>query len=99
MKISRTLYLILLVCLASCGNKRSHTATSENAYTPSDTINTIVPTHAKGFEVRYTEEGTVLLDIHDPENAEKESFHYALCPSSNHADVPQGYTRDRKSVV
>lgn len=93
MKISRTLYLILLVCLASCGNKRSHTATSENAYTPSDTINTIVPTHAKGFEVRYTEEGTVLLDIHDPENAEKESFQYALCPSSSHADVPQGYTR------
>lgn len=102
MKISRILYLIIMVCLASCGNKRNNATADGAVRTPSDTIHTIAPKHAKGFEVKYTESGMVLLDIHDPENNEKESFHYALCPASHTAEVPQGYTRINipvKSVV
>lgn len=85
--------LILLTCTA-CRNKGKQT--------PSETKNKIeqaesgtvriTPFYAKGFQVTYT--GNIcLLDIHDPQKEESQSFQYALVPRGTKAEhVPDGYT-------
>ncbi len=84
--------LMVAVFFALCGCGRASvqekTGTEGNA---ADSA-VVVPEDAGGFEVRYSGD-IALLDIHDPENIEAESFHFALVPRDKDADVPDGYTR------
>ncbi|MDY5318839.1 MAG: ABC transporter substrate-binding protein [Candidatus Egerieousia sp.] len=52
----------------------------------------IAPQYAKGFNVKYADNIT-LLEINDPENKEAEQFHFALVDKSFKGEIPNGYTR------
>ncbi|MCM1521865.1 MAG: ABC transporter substrate-binding protein [Muribaculaceae bacterium] len=49
--------------------------------------------YAEGFEISELPSGVRLLDIKDPEGVQAETFHYALVPRGEEAEIPDGYTR------
>ena len=52
--------------------------------------------YAKGFVVKNMENGVRLVDVADPQTDEDRmpvSYHFALVPKGNEAEVPEGYTR------
>lgn len=52
----------------------------------------IVPAYAEGFRLTYAPD-YIRLDIHDPQNPEAASYHYALIPRGSHSPaIPEGYT-------
>ena len=76
--------------IVSCGHQGSANGAGETAEAGDSTR--VVAEDAGGFEVKYAD-GYTLLDIHDPENVEAESFHFALVPRGEEAEIPAGYTR------
>ena len=52
----------------------------------------VTPRYAEGFKVSYLDNGC-LVDIQDPQQTERESFHYLLLPrGTDPYQVPEGYT-------
>lgn len=88
-------YLPLLLALAllfSCRGHRNQSNANGNSNADVDSASVIAARYAKGFNVSYSDDIT-LLDINDPENKEAEQFHFALVDKEYKGDIPEGYTR------
>ena len=86
------LLLFLSLFIISCGSRRNNTGPDSHGDIEPDSTSLIVPRYAKGFNVSYSGDMT-LLDINDPENKEAERFHFALVDRTYAGDIPEGYTR------
>lgn len=86
------LLLFLSLFIMSCGSRRNNTGPDSHGDIEPDSTSLIVPRYAKGFNVSYSGDMT-LLDINDPENKEAERFHFALVDRTYTGDIPEGYTR------
>ena len=84
--------LLLLALLFSCGNSQNKTGLNLVMGSTADSSAMKAPQHAKGFNVKYADNIT-LLEINDPENKEAEQFHFALVDKSFKGEIPNGYTR------
>ena len=84
--------LLLLALLFSCGNSQNKTGLNLVMGGTADSSAMIAPQYAKGFNVKYADNIT-LLEINDPENKEAEQFHFALVDKSYKGEIPNGYTR------
>lgn len=84
--------LLLLALLFSCGNSQNKTGLNLVMDGTADSSAMIAPQYAKGFNVKYADNIT-LLEINDPENKETEQFHFALVDKSFKGEIPNGYTR------
>ena len=84
--------LLLLALLFSCGNSQNKTGLNLVMGSTADSAAMIAPQYAKGFNVKYADNIT-LLEINDPENKEAEQFHFALVDKSYKGEIPNGYTR------
>ena len=84
--------LLLLALLFSCGNSQNKTGLNLVMGSTADSSAMISPQYAKGFNVKYADNIT-LLEINDPENKEAEQFHFALVDKSFKGEIPNGYTR------
>lgn len=84
--------LLLLALLFSCGNSQNKTGLNLVMGSTADSSTMIAPQYAKGFNVKYADNIT-LLEINDPENKEAEQFHFALVDKSFKGEIPNGYTR------
>lgn len=84
--------LLLLALLFSCGNSQNKTGLNLVMGGTADSSAMIAPQYAKGFNVKYADNIT-LLEINDPENREAEQFHFALVDKSFKGEIPNGYTR------
>lgn len=79
--------------LVSCnGGNNSTSGNGEGVVIAADSLSTVAPTYANGFNVDYKKD-MVLLNINDPENREAEQFHFALVARESDVEIPQGYTR------
>lgn len=76
--------------LAGCGGNAASRGDS-SATEAADSLSVVKPKYAKGFHITYADDGTVLLDIGDPENVQGETFHFALVEHEG-AHAPEGYT-------
>ena len=84
--------LLLLALLFSCGNSQNKPGLNLVMGGTADSSAMIAPQYAKGFNVKYANNIT-LLKINDPENKEAEQFHFALVDKSFKGEIPNGYTR------
>ena len=84
--------LLLLALLFSCGNSQNKPGLNLVMGGTADSAAMIAPQYAKGFNVKYADNIT-LLEINDPENKEAEQFHFALVDKSYKGEIPNGYTR------
>ena len=84
--------LLLLALLFSCGNSQNKPGSNLVMGGTADSAAMIAPQYAKGFNVKYADNIT-LLEINDPENKEAEQFHFALVDKSFKGEIPNGYTR------
>lgn len=84
--------LLLLALLFSCGNSQNKPGLNLVMGGTADSAAMIAPQYAKGFNVKYADNIT-LLEINDPENKEAEQFHFALVNKSFKGEIPNGYTR------
>ena len=84
--------LLLLALLFSCGNSQNKPGLNLVMGGTADSAAMIAPQYAKGFNVKYADNIT-LLEINDPENKEAEQFHFALVDKSFKGEIPIGYTR------
>ena len=91
-KITYIPMLILLALLFSCGNSQNKPGLNLVMGGTADSAAMIAPQYAKGFNVKYADNIT-LLEINDPENKEAEQFHFALVDKSFKGEIPNGYTR------
>ena len=80
-KITYIPMLILLALLFSCGNSQNKPGLNLVMDGTADSSAMIAPQYAKGFNVKYADNIT-LLEINDPENREAEQFHFALVDKS-----------------
>ncbi|MDE6423184.1 MAG: iron ABC transporter substrate-binding protein, partial [Muribaculaceae bacterium] len=78
--------------LFSCTGGKTTSDNISSVIIPTDSLSMITPVHARGFNVSYMEDMT-LLDINDPENKEAEQFHFALVGKDFNGSLPEGYTR------
>ncbi len=90
--------LVIIAALAllmggSCGNSSNHTGRNSVEGSVSDSIHHVSSKYAKGFHLNYLDNGTVLLDINDPENQQAETFHFALVEKESNSSIPEGYTK------
>ncbi len=88
-------YFVLLLMITACGGKRTASAVEETTIM-SDSSTIIRPQYAKGFNVKYLEDGVRLVEVADPQkDADKMpiSYQFALVPKGSDAKVPEGYTR------
>lgn len=61
-----------------------------------DSAALVKPQYAKGFTVRYLENGIRLVDVEDPQKDEDKmpvSYQFALVEKGSDAEVPEGYTK------
>lgn len=91
-KITYIPMLLLLALLFSCGNSQNKPGLNLVMGGTADSAAMIAPQYAKGFNVKYADNIT-LLEINDPENKEAEQFHFALVDKSFKGEIPNGYTR------
>lgn len=92
-KIYLAALLLSVFPLASCnGGNNSTSGNGDDVAVVTDSLSTIAPTYANGFNVDYKKD-MVLLNINDPENREAEQFHFALVARDSDVEIPQGYTR------
>ena len=90
MKHILLLTALLGLMLTGCGGNAT-SGSGSAATTSADSLSTVKPKYAKGFHITYTDDGTVLLDIGDPENVQGETFHFALVEREG-SKAPAGYT-------
>ena len=91
-KITYIPMLLLLALLFSCGNSQNKPGLNLVMGGTADSVAMIAPQYAKGFNVKYADNIT-LLEINDPENKEAEQFHFALVDKNFKGEIPNGYTR------
>ena len=91
-KITYIPMLLLLALLFSCGHSQNKPGLNLVMGGTADSAAMIAPQYAKGFNVKYADNIT-LLEINDPENKEAEQFHFALVDKSFKGEIPNGYTR------
>ena len=88
-------YFVLLLMITACGGKRTASAVEETTIM-SDSSTIIRPQYAKGFHVKYLEDGVRLVKVEDPQKDEDKmpvSYQFALVPKGSDAKVPEGYTK------
>ena len=99
-KMKGTLMICSLLLFLSCGSKKGTFVLNENQQVDSTVL--IQPQYAKGFTVRYLENGVRLVDVEDPQKDEEKmpvSYQFALVPRSSEAETPDGYTKVEVPVV
>lgn len=79
-----------IFALASCGGKGSNSGNIGHRHA-SEAL-AIETSYAKGFSVRDTAD-MQLVDIQDPEGESLQTFHLALVPRGEKAEIPSGYSR------
>lgn len=89
--------LLCILCITSCGSK-SKQPSGEAASVAShssfiiDSATAVIPVYAKGYTVKYLPDGVRLVDIHDPQKENSNTFHYALVPrGTKPANIPEDY--------
>lgn len=90
----QVLLLLSLLLLVACGGKKN--AKVSGGETLHDSAALIKPQYAKGFTVRYLENGVRLVDVEDPQKDEDKmpvSYQFALVEKGSDAEVPEGYTK------
>ena len=93
MKVRFVVCLWGMLLLAACRNQGSQQG---NATDNAGAADTMALDYAKGFVVKNMENGVRLVDVADPQTDEDRmpvSYHFALVPKGNEAEVPEGYTR------
>lgn len=91
-KKSYLLIILLFTILMSCRGKNSGKYNAGSSALPSDSTSILQAKYANGFEISYLED-MILLDIRDPENQERENFHFALVEKGSDCAVPEDYTK------
>jgi iron complex transport system substrate-binding protein len=95
MHYQKLLLVVLLgATLTTCHSKNSEgQADTDTPTSLADSLSALHIHYAKGFQLSQTEDGLLLLDIHDPEGREAQSFHFALAPKGQTGcTAPEGYT-------
>lgn len=90
----QVLLLLSLLLLVACGGKKNAKVSGEGALHDSAAL--VKPQYAKGFTVRYLENGVRLVEVEDPQNDEDKmpvSYQFALVEKGSDAEVPEGYTK------
>lgn len=90
----QVLLLLSLLLLVACGGKKN--AKVSGGETLHDSAALVKPQYAKGFTVRYLENGIRLVDVEDPQKDEDKmpvSYQFALVEKGSDAEVPEGYTK------
>lgn len=90
----QVLLLLSLLLLVACGGKKN--AKVSGGETLHDSAVLVKPQYAKGFTVRYLENGVRLVDVEDPQKDEDKmpvSYQFALVEKGSDAEVPEGYTK------
>lgn len=89
------------VSMTSCSTKSRQASgnsdTAAVAVSVADTATAVVPVYAKGYAVKHLPGNVRLVDIHDPQKEEGNTFRYALVPRGTKpagipADIPADYT-------
>mgnify|MGYP006050047769 FL=1 len=89
MKKILLMMMVALGLLTACGSKKI-----TNGETESPRMEALK--YAKGFSVKYLEDGVRLVDVEDPQKDEDKmpvSYQFALVPKGSDAKVPEGYTK------
>ena len=84
-----------LLIMTACGGKKTASAVEE-ATVMGDSSTLIRPQYAKGFSVKYLEDGVRLVEVEDPQQDKDKmpiSYQFALVPKGSDATVPEGYTK------
>jgi iron complex transport system substrate-binding protein len=93
---SKNLFIaaVLLTALTSCTPRHSqHTTEEDSAISLADSLSVLRIQYAQGFQLKATDDGALLLDIHDPEGREAQTFHFALTPKgAAECPIPEGYS-------
>ena len=90
----QVLLLLSLLLLVACGGKKN--AKVSDAGILHDSAALVKPQYAKGFTVRYLENGVRLVEVEDPQKDEDKmpvSYQFALVEKGSDAEVPEGYTK------
>ncbi len=90
----QVLLLLSLLLLVACGGKKNAKVSGEETFHDSAAL--VKPQYAKGFTVRYLENGIRLVDVEDPQKDEDKmpvSYQFALVEKGSDAEVPEGYTK------
>ena len=88
------LMIMTVLLLMACGSKKGVGMVGEDIQ--NDSLALIQPQYAKGFSVKYLENGIRLVDVEDPQKDEDKmpvSYHFALVEKGGDADIPEGYTK------
>lgn len=88
------LMIMTVLLLMACGSKKGVGMVGEDIQ--NDSLALIQPQYAKGFSVKYLENGIRLVDVEDPQKDEDKmpvSYHFALVEKGSDADIPEGYTK------
>lgn len=85
------------VSMTSCSTKSRQASgnsdTAAVAVSVADTATAVVPVYAKGYAVKHLPGNVRLVDIHDPQKEEGNTFRYALVPRGmKPAGIPADYT-------
>lgn len=89
MKKILLMMMVALGLLTACGSKKT-----TNGEPESPRMEALK--YAKGFSVKYLEDGVRLVDVEDPQKDEDKmpvSYQFALVPKGSDAKVPEGYTK------
>ncbi|MBQ8152287.1 MAG: ABC transporter substrate-binding protein [Prevotella sp.] len=90
----RNIVLVISALLfVACGNKGTKAVSEEMQ---NDSLALIQPKYAKGFTVKYMENGVRLVEVADPQKDEDKmpvSYQFALVQKGSDADIPEGYTK------
>lgn len=90
----QVLLLLSLLLLVACGGKKN--AKVSGGETLHDSAALVKPQYAKGFTVRYLENGVRLVEVEDPQKDEDKmpvSYQFALVEKGSDAEAPEGYTK------
>ena len=73
--------LSVMLCLAGCqGRRPSYNASSEAADSEAFMADTVSVCYAEGFTLQYQTDGTILLDIRDPQGRSRTAYQFLLLP-------------------
>ena len=94
--ILKSVMLPMLLMLVACGQQKNHQTDMAQSVEGQDSATLIKPQYAKGFSVKYMENGIRLVDVADPQKDKDKmpaTYHFALVQRGVKADVPEGYER------
>ena len=81
------------VSMTSCSTKSRQASGNSDTAAVADTATAVVPVYAKGYAVKHLPGNVRLVDIHDPQKEEGNTFRYALVPRGmKPAGIPADYT-------